>query len=219
MPDAIFAADLWDVVRRKKGTHPDYLDPARFFAGTHPTDSLKQLVKDVTERLAGVEGHTPVYRLETGFGGGKTHALIACTHAAREGERLADRLGDYGVSKFPAPDAVSVCAFVGEESDPLSGNEHPADRRTRSRICGLCDRVALLFRMRSWSGDSRRPVRPVAPSENVAGASAGCAPRSSYPGVIGSRSCSYRYGSSLAQVSRSPFAFAARYACTNFLFA
>lgn len=124
LPDAIFAADLWDVVRRKKGTHPDYLDPARFFAGTHPTDSLKQLVKDVTERLAGVEGHTPVYRLETGFGGGKTHALIACTHAAREGERLAESLGDYRVSKFPAPDAVSVCAFVGEESDPLSGNEH-----------------------------------------------------------------------------------------------
>ena len=31
LPDAIFAADLWDVVCRKPGTHPDYLDPARFF--------------------------------------------------------------------------------------------------------------------------------------------------------------------------------------------
>jgi len=37
LQDAIFAADLWDVVCRKPGTHPDYLDPVRFFAGTHPT--------------------------------------------------------------------------------------------------------------------------------------------------------------------------------------
>lgn len=37
LPDSIFAADLWDVVCRKPGTHPDYLDPNRFFAGTHPT--------------------------------------------------------------------------------------------------------------------------------------------------------------------------------------
>lgn len=124
LPDAIFAADLWDVVCRKPGTHPDYLDPARFFAGTHPTENLKLLVKEVTERLAGVAGGTPVFRLETGFGGGKTHSLIAAVHAAREGERLAERLADFRIGKFPSPDTVKVAAFVGEESDPLSGNEH-----------------------------------------------------------------------------------------------
>src|SRR5436309_4737043 len=46
LPDSIFAADLWDVVCRKPGTHPDYLDPLRFFASTHPTENLKLLVKD-----------------------------------------------------------------------------------------------------------------------------------------------------------------------------
>jgi hypothetical protein len=127
LPDSIFAADLWDVVCRKPGTHPDYLDPLRFFASTHPTENLKLLVKDVTERLAGVAGGTPVYRLETGFGGGKTHNLIATVHTAREGERLADRLHDFRISKFPAPGSVKVAAFVGEESDPLSGNEHVVD--------------------------------------------------------------------------------------------
>jgi hypothetical protein len=127
LPDSIFAADLWDVVCRKPGTHPDYLDPNRFFASTHPTENLKLLVKDVTERLAGVAGGTPVYRLETGFGGGKTHNLIATVHAAREGERLADRLHDFRINKFPAPGTVKVAAFVGEESDPLSGNEHLVD--------------------------------------------------------------------------------------------
>jgi hypothetical protein len=129
LPDSIFAADLWDVVCRKPGTHPDYLDPLRFFGSTHPTENLRLLVRDVTERLAGVAGGTPVYRLETGFGGGKTHSLIATTHAAREGERLADRLHDFCISKFPAPGAVRVAAFVGEESDPLSGNEHVVDGR------------------------------------------------------------------------------------------
>jgi predicted AAA+ superfamily ATPase len=127
LPDSIFAADLWDVVCRKPGTHPDYLDPLRFFASTHPTENLKLLVKDITERLAGVEGGTPVYRLETGFGGGKTHSLIAAVHAAREGEGLAERLRDYRISKFPALGNVKVAAFVGEESDPLSGNKHVLD--------------------------------------------------------------------------------------------
>lgn len=127
LPDAIFAADLWDVVGRKPGTHPDYLDPRRFFAATHPTENLKLLVKDVTERLAGIEGGTPVYRLETGFGGGKTHNLIATVHVAREGERLTDQLTGFHINRFPAPDTVKVAAFVGEESDPLSGNEHTID--------------------------------------------------------------------------------------------
>ena len=75
LPDAIFAADLWDVI---SGTaHKDYRDPWRFFNETHPTENLKLLVKEVAERLAGVSGGTPVFRLETGFGGGKTHSLIA----------------------------------------------------------------------------------------------------------------------------------------------
>ena len=122
LPDAIFAADLWDVITGK--AHDDYRDPARFFSGTHPTENLKLLVKDVTERLAGVEGGTPVFRLETGFGGGKTHSLIATVHSARSGEQCAELLGSYRIERFPKAEDVRVAAFVGEESDPLSGNEH-----------------------------------------------------------------------------------------------
>src|SRR5207249_682852 len=67
LPDSIFAADLWEVVLKKPETHPDYLDPARFFAGTHPTENLKLLVREVGERLAGVQEKSSVFRLETGF--------------------------------------------------------------------------------------------------------------------------------------------------------
>jgi Protein of unknown function (DUF499) len=121
LPDAIFAAELWDVFTRSPDTHADYRDPARFFAGTHPTENMKLLVKDVAERLAGVEGGTPVFRLETGFGGGKTHSLIALVHVAREGDGIASLLGDYNVKRFPALGETRIAAFVGDVSDPLSG--------------------------------------------------------------------------------------------------
>ena len=125
LPDSIFAADLWDVITGK--AHEDYRNPERFFSGTHPTENLKLLVKDVTERLAGVEGGAPVFRLETGFGGGKTHSLIATVHVARFGEQIAGLLEGYGIDRFPERGRVNVAAFVGEESDPLSGNEHRVD--------------------------------------------------------------------------------------------
>jgi predicted AAA+ superfamily ATPase len=122
LPDAIFAADLWDVISGQ--AHEDYRDPIRFFTGTHPTENLKLLMKEVAERLAGIEGGTPVFLLETGFGGGKTHSLIATVHVAREGNQLASFLADYRINKFPVRGDVRVAAFVGEESDPLGGNEH-----------------------------------------------------------------------------------------------
>ena len=112
LPDAIFAADLWDVFTHSAGAHADYSEPLRFFAGTHPTENMKLLVKDVTERLAGVEGGTPVFRLETGFGGGKTHSLIALVHIAWEGNRLAGHVADYRISRFPATGARSHLACI-----------------------------------------------------------------------------------------------------------
>ena len=125
LPDAIFAADLWDVITGN--AHKDYQDPSSFFAGTHPTENLKLLVRDVCERMAGMEGSNPVYRLETGFGGGKTHGLIAAVHVSQKGSQLANTLEGYGIKKYPNPGEVRVAAFVGEDSDPLSGNSHIVD--------------------------------------------------------------------------------------------
>lgn len=119
LPDAIFAADLWDVLTDR--AHQDYLDPDKFFAGTYPTDNLKLLLLDVAERLSGIEGGNPVFRLETGFGGGKTHSLIGATHLARHGSNLADRMAEWGIIRLPTPGSTQVAAFVGENSDPLRG--------------------------------------------------------------------------------------------------
>ncbi|MCD6220908.1 ATP-binding protein, partial [bacterium] len=77
----IFAADLWEVFN-KRG--PDeYKDKDTFFAKTYLTDGLKNLLSCVERRLKQGAGD-PVVQLQTPFGGGKTHALIAMFHKADE---------------------------------------------------------------------------------------------------------------------------------------
>ena len=74
---AEFAADLWQV-HLGKGTD-EYRDPAEFFRRTHLTESLKKLLVGAIRRLAGEDGD-PVIQLQTNFGGGKTHSMLALYH-------------------------------------------------------------------------------------------------------------------------------------------
>lgn len=77
----VFAADLWEVF---KGKAPDeYKDPDIFFQKTFETSGLKNLTEIAQKRLNG-EGGDPVIQLQTPFGGGKTHSLIALYHRAKE---------------------------------------------------------------------------------------------------------------------------------------
>ena len=77
----VFAADLWEVFR---GTAPDeYRDPIQFSQKTHETAGLKHLLSIIEGRLKGHSGD-PVIQLQTPFGGGKTHALIAMYHKVSE---------------------------------------------------------------------------------------------------------------------------------------
>ena len=78
---AEFAADLHEVTLGQ-GVRPLYEDPARFFALTFPTPALRELVKDVAERLAG-KSTKAVRQLELTYGGGKTHTLITLYHLFR----------------------------------------------------------------------------------------------------------------------------------------
>jgi hypothetical protein len=75
---ADFAADLHDVMMQR-GTRPMYEDPARFFALTYPTFSLRELAKDVVLRLAG-KNTKAIRLLELTYGGGKTHTLVTLRH-------------------------------------------------------------------------------------------------------------------------------------------
>ena len=79
--EEIFAARLKDVI---EGTaDPVYQDPTTFFDNTYPTEGLKLLLDEALGRLTGVKpANNAIVRLETAFGGGKTHNLIALYHAA-----------------------------------------------------------------------------------------------------------------------------------------
>jgi len=77
----VFAADLWEVF---KGRGVDeYRKPELFFQKTYETEGLKTLLDVVEKRLKG-KGGDPVLQIQTPFGGGKTHTLIAMYHKAEE---------------------------------------------------------------------------------------------------------------------------------------
>ena len=79
--DAEFAADL-AAVHSGAATRAEYSDPQAFFARTYITVGLKLLLTSVVQRLAGAGGD-PVVQLQTAFGGGKTHSLLAVYHLAQ----------------------------------------------------------------------------------------------------------------------------------------
>ena len=74
---AEFAADLWQV-HLGEGTD-EYRDPVEFFRRTYLTESLQGLLVGAIRRLAG-RGGDPVVQLQTNFGGGKTHSMLALYH-------------------------------------------------------------------------------------------------------------------------------------------
>ena len=117
--DEQFAADLAQVVN---GTAPkEYADPATFFRYTYPTRGLQKLIETVCKRLSGNGGElASIIRLDTQFGGGKTHSLIALTHAVRGMKGVENRAEFVDVALLPKED-VRVAALDGENSDPSNG--------------------------------------------------------------------------------------------------
>ena len=78
--DAIFAANFGQLVKAEAPAV--YGQPALFFQNTHPTTALKRICTSVFSRLATTSEAGAVLRLSTGFGGGKTHTLMALWHLA-----------------------------------------------------------------------------------------------------------------------------------------
>lgn len=74
-----FAADL-TAVSTGKAT-PEYGDAKAFYERTFITEGMARLLTQVAQRLNG-KGGEPVIQLQTAFGGGKTHTLLAVYHLA-----------------------------------------------------------------------------------------------------------------------------------------
>jgi predicted AAA+ superfamily ATPase len=90
---AEFAADLWQV-HLGEGSD-EYRKPEEFFRRTFLTESLKALLVNGVRRLSG-KGGDPVVQLQTNFGGGKTHSMLALYHLV-SGAAPGDLAGVDGV--------------------------------------------------------------------------------------------------------------------------
>lgn len=86
--EALFAADLGLVAR---GQGPaDYVDPVLFANKTYLTEPLRTALAQIGSRLAGDTASPAVYRMQTEFGGGKTHTLLAAYHLFRHPDQVAE---------------------------------------------------------------------------------------------------------------------------------
>ena len=85
-----FAADI-SAVHAGKASH-EYQDAAAFYQRTFITEGMRLLIVSVAERLNG-RGGEPVIQLQTAFGGGKTHTLLAVYHLATRKCALKDLAG------------------------------------------------------------------------------------------------------------------------------
>jgi len=94
-----FAADLNKVATKAPDTPEEYTNPVLFFERTYITEGMGLLLNTVLKRLTG-KGGDPVVQLQTAFGGGKTHAMLAVYHLAR-GTTPAKKL--LGIPAFPHP--------------------------------------------------------------------------------------------------------------------
>ncbi|MBX5249961.1 ATP-binding protein [Rhizobium sp. NLR4b] len=114
-----YAANLANVLMGRAST--DYTDAPTFFTNTYPTEGLKELLVNVCGRLSGRgESVSAVFRLDTSFGGGKTHGLIALVHAAA-GMRGVSNVAEFLDPALVPSGPVRVAAFDGENADPANG--------------------------------------------------------------------------------------------------
>jgi hypothetical protein len=118
--ESVFAADLSDVIADRGPL--EYRDAELFFRKTYPTQGLVNLLSAIAARLAGKGSGEAVIQIQTPFGGGKTHSLIALyhlfqnPHVESDGELIAKVQEQAGVGAIPK---ARVVTFVGTAADPL----------------------------------------------------------------------------------------------------
>ena len=114
-----YAADMDNTL---KNQFADIESARQFFQSTYPTDGLKGVSRMIYHRLMDGDDSTEdsIYRLDSRFGGGKTHTLITLAGAALYPELV--REGATPVPAEYAPNqAIRLVAFTGENTDLEQG--------------------------------------------------------------------------------------------------
>lgn len=123
LDESLFAANLAEVAQ--DNGREVYKNPLVFFSKTHPTAGLKAVLKRVVTGLSGSKAvENRVLSLQTNFGGGKTHVLIALLHYVSLGKKVKDSgytqelAAAVGVPDF---DRANVAVFTNTTNDPTQG--------------------------------------------------------------------------------------------------
>jgi predicted AAA+ superfamily ATPase len=119
-----FAADL-HVVAKGEGSE-EYVDSVQFFRRTYLTDGLRELLDRAVRRMTGDANASPVVNLQTNFGGGKTHSMLALWHLLSGAsvdslpQEVQDLVGDRTLSA-----GIRRVALVGTHLSPGARSEKP----------------------------------------------------------------------------------------------
>ncbi|MEQ8786520.1 MAG: Swt1 family HEPN domain-containing protein [Pirellulaceae bacterium] len=114
---AEFAADLHQVYTNR--ATPEYGEPIEFFRRTYLTRGLEDLLSNALKRLVQDRGD-PVVALQTNFGGGKTHSMLALFHLfagtpASQLPNVDELMSKLGIDELPS---VKRCVLVGQYLSP-----------------------------------------------------------------------------------------------------
>ena len=121
---AEFAADLWQVYLNEGSE--EYRNPVEFYRRTFITEGLQKLLANALQRLAG-NGGDPVVELQTNFGGGKTHSMVALWHLFA-GVPAGQLPGLETVTKLAGvsqPPKVKRAVLVGNRLSPADVHKKP----------------------------------------------------------------------------------------------
>ncbi|GAA4740229.1 DUF499 domain-containing protein [Gordonia alkaliphila] len=121
---AEFAADLYTVAMRSGGHKSEYTDAREFFARTYLTEGLRDLIGRNVARMNGDANASPVINLQTNFGGGKTHSMLALWHLTSDhaSTDFGDEVGELTAPLDDVKKSVGIrrVALVGNQMEPAN---------------------------------------------------------------------------------------------------
>ena len=134
LDEAVFAANIWSVVQ---STAPEvYLDPEEFFHKTYMTNGLATTLSHVARALSGgKDAGDRIISLQTSFGGGKTHTLVALWHLARNADKIRSSPACENVRRAVGelpPGIKNVAVFTNRTCDATQGRLTPEGIHTRT---------------------------------------------------------------------------------------
>jgi hypothetical protein len=139
--ESVFAADL-GLVDRGRGPR-DYVDPVAFCDQTYLTEGLRVVLDEIAARLRGDASAAGVYRLQTEFGGGKTHTLLAAYHLFRNPTAVANTqfASDLAASAGGEIPRANVVVLDGSSMAPGTGERVNGSPELRTLLGQLAFRL------------------------------------------------------------------------------